>query len=166
MPRGADDHLHRWHARSHVCTSRSPNGKPSSSDALVHGDDVRFVSSSDEQRELAERFASACRTGQVEALVAVLDPGCVGDFDSGGMIPGAPLEALVGALPIATVLSYAFRGAGAAFVVADVNGEAGVVVSVNEQIAAVVALGGHDGSIDHIHGIGNPDKLRHLIDWH
>ena len=107
-------------------------------------------------------FADACATGALDALIAVLDPDCVGEFDSGGVIPGAPLDPLFGADAVAVALAFAFHGSEATFNVADVNGEPGVIVNVDDRVAAVIAIGGHNGRVDHIHGIGNPDKLRHL----
>ena len=127
-----------------------------------HQRGARVTVTRPEQRALAQRFADACATGALDALIAVLDPDCVGEFDSGGVIPGAPLDPLFGADPVAAALVFAFHGSEATFDVADVNGEPGVIVQVRDRVAAVIAIDGHDGLVDHIHGIGNPDKLRHL----
>ena len=122
----------------------------------------RFESSHEEQVELAERFAEACRTGTFAALMAVLDPQCMGEFDSGGFIPGAPLAPRLGAEAIGATLQGAFAAASATFKVADVNGQPGVLVESSDVVVAVIALQGADRHITHIHAIGNPDKLRHL----
>lgn len=111
---------------------------------------------------VARRFADACAAGTIERLLEVLDPDVTGDFDSGGLIPGAPLTALDGAELVAATLVAAFAGRGCAFEVVDVNGAPGVVVRLGDRVAAVVALGVHDGRVDLIHAVGNPAKLRHL----
>ena len=53
---------------------------------------------------------------------------------------------------------------GARFEVADVNGAPGVVVAIDDAVAAVLALGIYHGLIDVIHAVDNPAKLGHLQD--
>jgi RNA polymerase sigma-70 factor, ECF subfamily len=113
-----------------------------------------------EQRRVAHRFARACASGDVDALVAVLDPDVVGDFDSGGRIPDAPLRPVRGTHPVARLLERSLMDAGCDFGVADVNGEPGVVVRRAGRLVAVIVIGVSAGRVDHVHGIGNPDKLR------
>jgi RNA polymerase sigma-70 factor (ECF subfamily) len=127
----------------------------------IQADDPgRYTIDPVEQRAVAHRFARACAAGDLDALVAVLDPGVVGDFDSGGAIP-APLHAVRGAQPIARLLQRSLMDAGCEFDIATVNGEAGVVVTAAGRVVAVIALGvTAAGRVDHVHGIGNPDKLR------
>jgi RNA polymerase sigma-70 factor, ECF subfamily len=112
------------------------------------------------QRHVAERFAQACAAGGLDGLVAVLHDDVVGEFDSGGVIPGAPLDAAIGAHNVAVLLHAAFARSGATFAVESINGEPGVVVVVAARIVAVIALEICDGGVVHIHGIGNPAKLR------
>ncbi len=111
--------------------------------------------------EVAQRFAAACRAGAIEALLHVLDPNVVGDFDSGGKIPGAPKRALVGSDHVAKVLIHAFAdpSLSVSFTVEDINGEPGVVARVHGTVAAVIAIGVRNGHVDLIHAIGNPEKL-------
>ena len=115
-----------------------------------------------ELEEVARRFAAACRAGTIEPLLEVLDPDVVGDFDSGGVVPGAPLRALDGAENVARVLAHSFAHPGVSFTVENVNGDPGVVVRIGQDLAAVIAIGVHDRRVDLIHAIGNPDKLAHL----
>ncbi len=51
---------------------------------------------------------------------------------------------------------------GATFEPVDVNGEPGVMISIDEHVVAVLSLGVRDGCIDVIHAIGNPAKLTHI----
>jgi len=115
-----------------------------------------------ELEAVAQRFAHACRAGAIEPLLEVLDPNVIGDFDSGGTVPGAPLRALDGAKSVARVLLHSFSGPGFSFAVEDVNGDPGVIVRIHGAVAAVIAIGVHDNRIDVIHAIGNPGKLAHL----
>lgn len=112
--------------------------------------------------DVARRFAKACRAGAIEPLLEVLDPNVVGDFDSGGTVPGAPLSSLDGAESVARVLVHSFSEPGFTFSVDDVNGDPGVTVRLNGALAAVVALGVRHGRVDVIHAIGNQQKLAHL----
>jgi len=123
---------------------------------------VRPPADASEHLRLAERFAAACRDGDLDGLLDLLAPDALGDFDSGGLVPGAPLVELDGAEAIARQLVASVSPLRAVFRVARVNGEPGVVISVPGQTLAVVALGVRDGQIDLVHAIGNPNKLTHL----
>jgi RNA polymerase sigma-70 factor (ECF subfamily) len=120
---------------------------------------VRFRPDPSEQRRVVEQFARACAEGDLGGLVAVLHDDVSGEFDSGGFIPGAPLDPAFGRDPVGRLLHYAFAGRGASFTVESVNGEPGVVVGLAGRIAAVIALEVRDGRVSHVHGIGNPAKL-------
>ena len=115
-----------------------------------------------ELEEVARRFADACAAGTIQPLLEVLDPNVVGDFDSGGNVPGAPLQPITGADRVARVLIHAFAPWDVSFSVVDVNGDPGVIVGSDNRIVAVIAIGVRDGRIDLIHAVGNPEKLRHL----
>jgi RNA polymerase sigma-70 factor (ECF subfamily) len=124
---------------------------------------ARFHVDASEQRRVAERFAAACANGDFEALLEVLDPDVVGEFDSGGFVPGAPQQAIVGRAEVLAQLQRTFAHRRASFTVARVNGEPGVVITRGDRIISVVALHLRKGRIDHIHGVGNPAKLSHLL---
>ncbi len=120
---------------------------------------ARFRTEPSVQRRVAEEFARACAAGDLGGLIAVLDSEVTGDFDSGGFIPGAPLDVAVGPLAVATLLRNAFAGSGAVFEVDAINGEPGVTVTLAGRVVAVIALEVRGGRVMHVHGIGNPDKL-------
>lgn len=123
---------------------------------------ARFEIDPGDHRQIATRFAQACERGDLDQLIAVLDPSVVGDFDSGGAIPGAPLTELDGAERVARQLIRSLSPLPARFEVAEVNGSPGVVVLIDDAVVTVIALGISDGAIDVIHAIGNPTKLAHL----
>ncbi|MFJ9370772.1 RNA polymerase sigma factor SigJ [Nocardia sp. NPDC101769] len=130
--------------------------------ALRDNPEPRFEVSPAQARVVAERFAHACTTGDLAALMEVLAHDVVGEFDSGGRVAGAPLGPLVGAELVGVTLARTLFGAGADFRVVSVNGEPGVVVSLVGQVMVVIALESHDNHVVAIRGIGNPDKLARL----
>ncbi len=118
--------------------------------------------SPEELDRIAVRFAEACGAGAVEPLLEVLDPNVVGDFDSGGAIPGAPLRAIEGASDVARILVRAFGHGSFRFTAEPVNGEPGVVVRRGDLVVAVIAFAAVGHRIEVIHAVGNPEKLSHL----
>jgi RNA polymerase sigma-70 factor (ECF subfamily) len=110
-------------------------------------------------RRVVERFGAACASGDLESLVAVLDPAVVGELDSGGRIPGAPVTAQVGGHLVAATLLRAFAGSSAAFHVVDVNAQPGIVVRLRGRTMAVMTFETDGRRIHAIRAIGNPDKL-------
>jgi RNA polymerase sigma-70 factor (ECF subfamily) len=122
----------------------------------------RYPATAAQQRQLLEAFLSAASSGDVEALVALLDPQVEYRSDGGGRVPAAE-HVLRGANRVAGVLTAMaahYRGALEAAVV-EVNGTPGLLVE-GEGTVSVVALTVDAGRIRAIDVIRNPDKLRHL----
>ena len=129
----------------------------------IAGDDHgRFDVDRDAHIAVAQRFAAACRSGDVHELVQVLDPDVVGDFDSGGVVPGAPLGELCGAHRVAEQLGHTLLALEPSFDVDDVNGQPGVVATAGGVVITVLFFEVADGRVTVLRGIGNPDKLAHL----
>ena len=120
---------------------------------------ARFRPDPDDSRRVVERFAWACATGDLDALVAVLHADVSGDFDSGGVIANAPLHRVTGDRAVANVLHAAFAASGASFVVGSVNGEPGVIVTIADFVVAAISLTVIHELVVTVHGIGNPAKL-------
>jgi len=123
---------------------------------------ARFTPDPVTARALCERFARACTDGDLDGLVAVLSDNVHGDFDSGGLIPGAPTGELCGAGPVARQLLAGFAGARLDFAVAQVNNAPGIVVRLDRRVVAVLSFEFTAAGISVVHGIGNPAKLEHL----
>ena len=123
---------------------------------------ARFHVDASEEQRVAERFAAACTAGDFDALLEVLDPDVVGEFDSGGVVPGAARRPTVGRDRVVAGLQRAFVRRRVTFTPARVNGEPGLVVLDGDQIVSVIALHVHEGRVDHLRGVGNPAKLAHL----
>jgi RNA polymerase sigma-70 factor (ECF subfamily) len=109
----------------------------------------------------AERFIGASASGDLDALLEVLDPDVVGWTDSGG-IGGAPREAVAGRLLVANTLLAFLRNWKVTLVPMAVNGEAGAVAYRRGHVLAVLAFESRDGLITRIHAIANPQKLAYV----
>lgn len=125
-------------------------------------DEQRFPVARNELHRIVEQFRHASQSGDLEALVATLDPDVTGEFDSGGLLPGAPTTSITGARHVASVLVSSFDGRPVSFVGTDINGEPGLVVILRDRIVTALTLQVIDGLVDHILAIGNPAKLQHL----
>jgi RNA polymerase sigma-70 factor (ECF subfamily) len=126
----------------------------------------RFDASREDRDELARRFFSAAREGDVEGLEALLAEDVVLHGDGGGKAP-ALARALHGARRVARTMGAWFRqGAkipGVELREVEVNGEAGAVIFDGEgRVISVMALDIADGCVQGIRSIVNPDKLGHL----
>jgi len=119
----------------------------------------------EQQRRAVEAFAAASAEGDVEALLAVLDPDVVMRSDGGGRVHAAR-KPLVGADRVSRALARLARtySGRSAVSIVDVNGLPGMLVVGREtRQVTVIAFTVDDGRITTIHMQRNPDKLRHVI---
>jgi RNA polymerase sigma-70 factor (ECF subfamily) len=112
-------------------------------------------------RRVAERFINAAATGDLDALLQVLDPEVSGETDSGGMLP-APRERIVGRDRIVQTLLGWLRDWNVRLVPAPVNDGPGALAYSDGTLISVLSFDVRDGVIAHIHGVANPDKLAHV----
>jgi RNA polymerase sigma-70 factor (ECF subfamily) len=112
------------------------------------------------QRSVVDAFLVASRSGDFEALLAVLDPDVVLRFDGGGRGPLAR-PTVSGAQEVMAELARgrAFAGLGRPAVV---NGAAGVIVGPPGRVIAVAAITVVGGRIREIDIVGDRAKLRRL----
>jgi RNA polymerase sigma-70 factor (ECF subfamily) len=111
-----------------------------------------------QQREVVDAFLAALRGGDLEGLVAVLDPDVVVGADTPG--PGIPGE-VRGARTWAPTAIAAARGARAARV-ALVNGAVGLVVAPQGRLFRVLQFTLREGKIARVDVIGDPARLAGL----
>jgi RNA polymerase sigma-70 factor (ECF subfamily) len=138
--------------------------------ARVSGRVPRYPASASAQRELVARFIAAVEAGAVDDFVALLASDVAITSDGGGKVPPgfAISRSVRGADAVAKLL--ASFGKRAVFPVRleplPVNGGPGIVVfadlPIGGGIVAVMSLDVRDGRIAAIHGVVNPEKLRHL----
>src|SRR5829696_353943 len=112
------------------------------------------------QQRAVDAFLAAARNGDLEALVAILDPDVVARADS-GRVPVRVPTVLRGARAVAEqALAFAHRAPYGR--PALVNGAAGVVVAAGAHLIAVMGFTVTDGKITEIDILADPERLRHL----
>ena len=109
------------------------------------------------QREVADAFVAASRTGNFDALLAVLDPDVVFRADRTAVSAGASGE-VRGAPFVARQFSGRAQGARPALV----NGAVGVVVARRGRLFLVLRLTIRHGKIVGIDAVADPARLRQL----
>jgi RNA polymerase sigma-70 factor (ECF subfamily) len=113
------------------------------------------------QREVVDAFLAAARSGDFEALIAILDPDVVLRFDGGGSGPLArpPIRGARAVAAEVGVRGRVFAGLAEPIIV---NGGAGVLVRLTGRpvVAAITVIGGRIAEIDLI---GDPAKLRGVV---
>ncbi len=130
-------------ARRHVRAETSP---------------ARFKVEPAQVQQIAEQFITAATSGNLDALMQVLDPNVVGHADSGGH-GLAPRHPIVGRDNVARGILGFLNRQSVSLVQMPVNGEPGVLGYRDGRLSAVVALSVREGLITHMHVVVNPDKL-------
>jgi RNA polymerase sigma-70 factor, ECF subfamily len=122
---------------------------------------ARFQVEPADLNRVADRFITAAASGDLEALMRVLDPDVVSRTDSGGVVP-APRRPIVGRRIVAQHFLQFVRAFRIRLESMPINGEPGVLAYQDDRLRAVIALSIRDGVIDQIHGVANPDKLAYV----
>ncbi|WP_020384716.1 RNA polymerase sigma-70 factor [Kribbella catacumbae] len=126
----------------------------------------RYHATRERRQELAQRFFAASEQGDLSALEELLAQDVALHADGGGNVPALG-RSVNGRKHVArTVLAgmAAFARLGVRLRLTEVNGQPGAMAyDEQDQLAGVMGLGiADDGTIQTIHFIVNPDKLRHL----
>jgi RNA polymerase sigma-70 factor (ECF subfamily) len=121
----------------------------------------RFPVDREHHQTILREFAAACRTGDPSRVAGLLTENVVAYSDGGGKAQG-PINAIVGQDRVSRFLAGVARKGVAALQVqiADVNGQAGLLLVSGSRPVSVVTLDIDEH--DRIHGIfivNNPDKL-------
>jgi RNA polymerase sigma-70 factor (ECF subfamily) len=102
---------------------------------------------------------TAFERGDVDAIIALLDPQVTAVNDGGGRVRAA-LRPVVGAHKVARfLLGVLTKQPGIAMSLVDVNGETGLILRIDGSPMAVAAMEHRDGMITRIWMVLNPDKL-------
>ncbi|MEV0400365.1 RNA polymerase sigma factor SigJ [Actinoallomurus sp. NPDC050550] len=118
----------------------------------------RFPPTYTEQRRVVAAFVAACRDGDLEGLVSVLDPDVTWRGDGGGKV-SALRHVERGAANVARrLLAYARIPVDAVRIV-EINGAPGLVMRDVGGVLSVVAFTVDGGRITELDVIRNPDKL-------
>jgi RNA polymerase sigma-70 factor (ECF subfamily) len=109
---------------------------------------------------IVRTFKEAWEARDIEALIAVLDPGATAVTDGGGFV-SALLHPVEGGERIARAwLEIARRAPDVTLLERTVNGQPGLVAQQDGVTATVFAFEIADDRITHIWAVRNPDKLR------
>jgi RNA polymerase sigma-70 factor, ECF subfamily len=108
------------------------------------------------QREVVEAFMAALRAGDLEGLLAILDPNLVVRTD----MPGAPAEIRGAAVWAKGAVAYGHLAQLAQL--ASVDGAISVVVAPQGRLVRALRFAFANGKITEIEVIASPDRLREL----
>jgi RNA polymerase sigma-70 factor (ECF subfamily) len=110
--------------------------------------------------DLARRFMSACTTGNMDSLVALLADDAVAWADGGGKFSAAR-RPVAGADRVARfVAAVVGKWSAAGEVrVAPVNAGLGLLLYVGERLRGVITIGAAAGRVQNVFIVVNPDKL-------
>jgi RNA polymerase sigma-70 factor (ECF subfamily) len=118
-----------------------------------------------EHRRAVEAFLTAVMGGDLDGLLAILDPEVVWRSDGGGKVTAVrvPIVGDVKVARFARRLGQAFDPATMTVLVREVNGAPGLIlVDTVGGWLAVFAFTVAEGRITEVDAVLNPDKLRHL----
>jgi len=132
----------------------------------VRAEKPRFATTNSEHEELLTRFLEACRVGEMEPLMELLEESASLYSDGGGKAQAVP-TVLSGREKIARFFVNIARTPGAAAEKSTMrfttfNGAPGAIISVEGHAVTALSLEIHDGRSAAIYAHRNPDKLRSL----
>ena len=112
------------------------------------------------QREVVDAFFAAARRGDLDALVAVLDPGVTLRIDGGTALPAASM-AICGADAVAR---QTLTGLASTLQVAQlhptlVNGSAGMILTIRARPLTVMGFSIVNGKVAEINAIAEPERV-------
>ena len=118
----------------------------------------RFDADLGEQQRVAQGFIAVCAGGDLDALMALLDPDAVGNVDLGpNSSYNAPLRGSAVIAP--NLLRFFGPRARVTLVSQPVNGNSGVLAFRDQELIGMLQLKTRDGLIYDLHAIRDPDKL-------
>jgi RNA polymerase sigma-70 factor (ECF subfamily) len=117
---------------------------------------ARFVVESAEQRRLTEQFIAACATGDLDGLLALLDPDVAGD----GELSGGRTQLAAGRDAVAPLLlQFLGPDSGTALVSLHTGGDAELLALRRGRLVTHLTLTVRGGRIHHLHALVDPVKL-------
>ena len=120
----------------------------------------RGTASPADTRAALDAFQRAVETGDLQSLLDILAPDVVALSDGGG-VKHALLRPVRGAGKVARLLAAGWwkRGGERSFEPVQVNGSPGLLVLVDGQLDAVLAVRVENGYVTGLYGVRNPEKL-------
>lgn len=122
----------------------------------------RFDVDPSAHRMVVDAFVDATTTGDLQALLGVLDPGVVLTADGGGVVQALP-KPIRGRTTVARFLTAVVaRTPESTFRATVANGNSALLIARDGRLDAVVVLGITEGQISTIDFIRNPNKFNGL----
>jgi RNA polymerase sigma-70 factor, ECF subfamily len=121
----------------------------------------RFAATREQHDRAVRAFAQAVAEGDLEGLVAVLDPDVVWTSDGGGRVSAAR-KPLLGRARVAPAWAAFGRKFATEPVEMTLNGRLGLALPGSDGHRSVLSFVVSDGRITRIDAMRNPDKLRRL----
>jgi RNA polymerase sigma-70 factor, ECF subfamily len=119
---------------------------------------ARFAVESSEQRAVTERFMAASASGDLDELLAVLDPDIAGQADLGGTV--GLLPPVVGRDRVGPgTLRYVGPGAGVTLVSVPTGRRPSVLALRDGRVVVLLTLTVRDGLVSHIDALVDPVRL-------
>ncbi|MEM1254529.1 MAG: RNA polymerase sigma-70 factor [Cyanobacteria bacterium P01_H01_bin.21] len=130
----------------------------------------RFQASLQAQEQLTRKFMQASQKGDLQGLLDLLAKDITLWSDGGGQVV-ACLKPLHGAAKVAGFLRAIYRrgqklGLGYEVILAQVNGQPGVIYILNGDVDSVVAIDIADSQIQSLYFLRNPNKLKQSFSQH
>jgi RNA polymerase sigma-70 factor (ECF subfamily) len=124
----------------------------------------RFKPSREEHRQMLDRFMQAVGTGELDGLMQLLADDVTMWADGGGKARGAATRPLHGREAVARFVLASTRLLTRSYSVevANVNGEASVILRMDGRAVLVLSVAVDRGRVREIRIIGNPDKLKRV----
>jgi RNA polymerase sigma-70 factor (ECF subfamily) len=125
------------------------------------GSRTRFVVEPAEQRQVTERFIAACAGGDLDGLLALLDPGVAGEADVGGRVG---IRVVTGREPVAAGLLQFFGPKSSTTLLSLPGaGPRATIVAVRDgRVVTLATLTIRDGRVAHIDSLADPVRLEPL----
>ena len=114
-----------------------------------------------EDRRVTEQFIAACSTGDLDALLGILDPDVSGEADLGGGL----FRSESGSVAVsAGLLRYLGPDSSTTLLSVPAGEHAGVLAMRQGKIVALVMVSVRHGTVDHIDALVDPVKLAPISD--
>jgi RNA polymerase sigma-70 factor (ECF subfamily) len=122
----------------------------------------RFSPTTDEAWQVALAFLAAAQVGDLDALVTLLSDGALAVSDGGADHHAARRPVVASRIPRFVVNLAARMPEGTAIDLQELNGQPGLVLSIDGAVYQAIVLAVADGLVERIWTIRNPDKLAAL----
>jgi RNA polymerase sigma-70 factor (ECF subfamily) len=123
---------------------------------------ARFAIDPAEQRRVVDAFIAACASGDIEALLPLLDPSVMGWADVGGTLPAVSQPNVGRETVAARVMRFFGAGSGNKLVAQVINSEPSVVAFSDGAVVSVLALSVTDHLISRVYVVSDQRKLVHV----